>query len=481
MNIFHPEVVKQYLAVRGRGRRNDRAHYLKHQQKALTRLLDQARKHVPFQAARIGANLDLSQVPPVGKSDMMQSLAETFNRDILASMAIDPDGLAEFMQNHDGQTSPWYQGEIKLSRTTGTTGRPGKFCRTKVESWKSRATSYARVHYSKNPLLDLLPKKHPKRFVILGSAEGSTLYGINTRSQMLKDNFAKQFELRFFPLDLFDQDMADALDEYQPFSISAYPLHLVRLAQIRLAGIGPKWSPARISSGADLLERHQYETLRRAFPKADIVNHYGTIECGMIAQSCHLGHLHLNEDLAVVEPVDANDQPVPPGTWSDATLVTCLQRELQPIIRYRLADSIRILEEPCECGSAQPVLEIRGRRFAPLYIDDNHGKELTVTSETIMDPIIDDFTLPWSHLEYHQRNQFDYYFHIPTYPTSTVLTQSADIANRASIYLDEFKRKYNCDRSVSFRIHTVSEEAVLREGSKRKEVRTSVLSRLASQ
>ena len=55
--------------------------------------------------------------------------------------------------------------------------------------------------------------------------------------------------------------------------------------------------------------------------------------------------MHLNEDLAVYEPVDANDRPVPVGTRSAKLLVTNVVNHALPLIRYELNDEVTVLGE----------------------------------------------------------------------------------------------------------------------------------------
>jgi phenylacetate-coenzyme A ligase PaaK-like adenylate-forming protein len=56
--------------------------------------------------------------------------------------------------------------------------------------------------------------------------------------------------------------------------------------------------------------------------------------------------LHLFEDLAVVEVVDENNQPVPPGKPGFKVLVTNLVNRTQPLIRYELSDSATLADGP---------------------------------------------------------------------------------------------------------------------------------------
>jgi phenylacetate-CoA ligase len=56
--------------------------------------------------------------------------------------------------------------------------------------------------------------------------------------------------------------------------------------------------------------------------------------------------LHLNEDIAVYEPVDADMRPVAAGTTAAKLLVTNVINHAIPLIRYELADELTVLVEP---------------------------------------------------------------------------------------------------------------------------------------
>ena len=56
--------------------------------------------------------------------------------------------------------------------------------------------------------------------------------------------------------------------------------------------------------------------------------------------------LHLNEDIAVYEPVDADIRPVAAGTTAAKLLVTNVINHSIPLIRYELDDELTVLAEP---------------------------------------------------------------------------------------------------------------------------------------
>jgi len=72
--------------------------------------------------------------------------------------------------------------------------------------------------------------------------------------------------------------------------------------------------------------------------------------------------IHFWGDLALLEIVDPETgEPLEPGQKGEM-VVTMLQKEAFPIMRYRMGDITSIMEEPCPCGRAHPrITRIQGR------------------------------------------------------------------------------------------------------------------------
>ena len=88
---------------------------------------------------------------------------------------------------------------------------------------------------------------------------------------------------------------------------------------------------------------------------------YACTEGGTIACECREQHFHINDDWVVIEPVDANNHPVPDDTQSDKILLTNLFNYTQPYIRYEVTDRVMLHRETCSCGNPSPWLELEGR------------------------------------------------------------------------------------------------------------------------
>ncbi|MCC7251336.1 MAG: phenylacetate--CoA ligase family protein, partial [Hyphomicrobium sp.] len=96
---------------------------------------------------------------------------------------------------------------------------------------------------------------------------------------------------------------------------------------------------------------------------------------------------HVNADLAILEVVDADNRPVPPGTEGSKVLVTNLYNHVQPIIRYEVDDRVTMSTEPCSCGSPLPrIARISGRTKDQLWIEDN-GERREVPYYVFLTPL----------------------------------------------------------------------------------------------
>ncbi|TAK89962.1 MAG: phenylacetate--CoA ligase family protein [Burkholderiaceae bacterium] len=157
-----------------------------------------------------------------------------------------------------------------------------------------------------------------------------------------------------------------ALNEYQPAFLSGYPTLLAVLASEQAAG-RLHLHPSLLWSGGETLS----ESMRRAIETAfdcPLLNEYGSSECLSIAFGCPAGWLHLNQESVILEPVDADGTPTPPGECSASVLLTNLSNRVQPLLRYDLGDRVLFNPEPCACGNPLPALRVTGRQDDTLWL-----------------------------------------------------------------------------------------------------------------
>jgi phenylacetate-CoA ligase len=121
-------------------------------------------------------------------------------------------------------------------------------------------------------------------------------------------------------------------------------------------------------------EPHTEETRRRieqAFG-CDVYNSYGLTEMngpGIAFECEHKAGLHLWEDNFILEIINpATGEPLPEGQTGELVLTT-LNREAMPILRYRTRDITSVIPEPCKCGRTHRRLaRITGRSDDMLII-----------------------------------------------------------------------------------------------------------------
>jgi phenylacetate-coenzyme A ligase PaaK-like adenylate-forming protein len=144
------------------------------------------------------------------------------------------------------------------------------------------------------------------------------------------------------------------------------------LAEEREAG-RLKIEPVRLWSGGECLAPDAGAAIERAFG-CPLTNEYGASECLSIGFGCREGWLHVNADWVLLEPVDRDYHPTPPGEPSHTVLLSNLGNRVQPIIRYDLGDSIIVKPEPCACGNLLPAIRVEGRRDEVLSLRAADGK-----------------------------------------------------------------------------------------------------------
>jgi phenylacetate-coenzyme A ligase PaaK-like adenylate-forming protein len=166
-------------------------------------------------------------------------------------------------------------------------------------------------------------------------------------------------------------DIVAALNEYQPAFLASYPTTLALLAGEQREG-RLRIAPACIWSGGECLAPTAAKAIEQAFGGV-LVNEYGASECMSIAFSCREGWLHVNAEWVVLEPVDRDFRPTPPGHRSHTVLLTNLANRVQPIIRYDLGDSVLTSPRPCPCGSPLPAIRAEGRRDDILALRSTDG------------------------------------------------------------------------------------------------------------
>lgn len=166
------------------------------------------------------------------------------------------------------------------------------------------------------------------------------------------------------------------LNRFRPALVTGYATVVSLLAGEREAG-RLRINPVLLVVTAEGLAEQEYGRIARAFA-AKVGNLWGSTEIGGVAYSCAEGWLHVVGDWALIEPVDADYRPTPPGEQSHTVLVSNLANRVQPILRYDLGDSVLQRPDPCPCGNPLPAIRVQGRSADVLTFSGENGEQVPI-------------------------------------------------------------------------------------------------------
>lgn len=287
------------------------------QQSALSRLLDYARRHVPYYR-RLGCPVDnLSAWPIVDKStvkaDPSQFLSDEF----------DPADLLTL-------------------RTSGTTGSPLEVKVTRAYhqmemAFRWRHKAWAGISY---PSRGAFLASHP----VVPAEQTTPPFW---RYDRMEDRFL--FSSLHLSWDVIHH-YVEALRNLKPVFLHGKPSTLNLLAQYMLRYDIQDIRPRGVFSAMETLLDHQRQLIEEAF-RTPVFNWYGNTEMTCNIIQCAGGRLHYRMDYGLLE------------VQEDGTMIcTGLNNRAMPFIRYRIGDRVQVSSDACPCGCAFPVIErIEGR------------------------------------------------------------------------------------------------------------------------
>ena len=160
--------------------------------------------------------------------------------------------------------------------------------------------------------------------------------------------------------DLPPQEQLARLSVLQPTVLWFYPTMLRALLAAADGGLRDWIQPRMLITSAEMLDDLLREQVRNDLG-VDPYSAYGANETGRIAMECPAREgLHINTDHVVLESW-AEGRPAEPSE-AGAALVTTLDTDGMPLLRYRLGDRVRLLDKRCSCGSPFPLMDMPGGR-----------------------------------------------------------------------------------------------------------------------
>lgn len=325
--------VRRYGASLARTQFASRGELARLQMERLSALIAHASARVPFHAGRL---------PEVSATDDVQA--------VLAQLP--------FLQKQDLQSraddlrSRPAPGKLVSKTTGGSTGEPVTVWKTRdAWAWELAATwrgySWAGIEAG-----DL-----QARFWGVPQQAGA-----RWRARAI-DTVCHRIRIPAFSFS--EEDMkryVAVLDRRRPRFFYGYVSMLTEFARfLQRTGRKLGFAPTAVVTTSEVLSAADRDLLREIFG-APVFNEYGCGELGTIAHECPAGSLHLSEENMAVEICDG-DRRCLPGE-SGEIVVTELNSQGFPLIRYRMGDYGTIAPDPCSCGRTLAVLgSVQGRAY----------------------------------------------------------------------------------------------------------------------
>ena len=182
------------------------------------------------------------------------------------------------------------------------------------------------------------------------------------------------------------EEIVAALNDYQPEAVVGYTSIAALLAQEQLEG-RLRIAPRILGVSSEVLTDEARRWIREAW---DIqpTEVYASTETLYIASSMPPHRdLYVYDDLAIVEVVDEENRPVPPGRPGYKLLVTNLVNRIQPLIRYELSDSV-IFAAGADPGGLpfSRIAAVDGRSDDILRLPASRGGEIAIHPYRLREP-----------------------------------------------------------------------------------------------
>lgn len=346
----------------------------------------------------------LQDLPTLTKTAMMEHF-----EDLVTDSRLKKQPIINFMTDFDN-IGKYYLDEFVVCHTSGSQGQAAVVVQPKDGPFHLFAMQVARGHAMPKTWGTVFKKLFKKRsrwalflfkpcFIPSGAAFGYMPKASSRLADMMRLNLSDPFE-----------DNLKKLEEFQPNFITAYVHVLEQLARAAKQGKTTLAKNGQLELVIAISEPLPPDTQKFIEENlgVPVANHYAMGECPQLSLGCPLGKgAHVNSDMAILENVDANYQPVPLGKPGAKVLLTNLMNFTQPIIRYEIDDVITLSPDPCPCGNKLPLISsIAGRSNDQFWVTDHKGENLEMTNFIFKDAFLLLFDLAEFQVTQTGPNQF---------------------------------------------------------------------------
>ena len=199
------------------------------------------------------------------------------------------------------------------------------------------------------------------------------------------DGWPARFEL--VPATLPLTQIVERLNTLQPPMLGGYASMLAQLAREAQAG-RLRIAPAQVNSSSETMLPEMRSLTTDAFG-VPVLDHFACTE-GLVGKTAKGDDVFtFNTDMCVVELVDVDNRPVPPGVPSAKVLVTNLTNLTQPLIRYELNDVL--VREPDAVVHGYLRARVQGRSDDVLRYSSADIHPIVIRSVMVRSPGVIDY------------------------------------------------------------------------------------------
>ena len=364
MDIRFALRLMSYLRTLRRHERWTRPQLVAYQADALHRLRDYAYRYSSFYR-RFHAGLfnrPLQELPVLHKATLMEHFDE-----LVTDQAIRLEDVRRYATQEckGGRFLDHY----RVNATAGSGGSPGLFLFDEPE-WLAILASFARGHEWAGASVSLT---HRMRMASVASGSPwhmSAQVGASLKCWWMSAQGLAACQLL--------PELVRQLNDWQPDMLTAYASIAGILADEQLAG-RLNIHPHLVFTSSEVLTDEMRGRIRAAWGHQPF-NQYDASEAATIAaEHRHCRRMHLFEDMLIIEVVDEHYRPVPSGEYGAKVLVTTLFSRTQPLIRYELNDSVRLVSASCVCGLPFAAIDdIQGCTEDALHLPGETGSQVVI-------------------------------------------------------------------------------------------------------
>ena len=307
----------------------------------------------------------LQDLPVTRKQDLMAQFDDWLTDRRVSRALVDA-----FIADPDLAGVPFLD-DYFLCTTSGTTGRPGIFLANEETLDVAEAVNVVGA-------LKLLPLARWRRMLAhrfrhaLLVGTGGHFAGVSMMSREARQGGGAAKRGRVIALEQPLRDVVTQLDDFDPAFLEGYPSAILQMAAEQRAG-RLHITPGVVGIAGETASAEDRRIIAETFG-APVIDGYAASECLLVAFACKHEWMHYRSDWMILEPVDTEMNPVPPGQRSHTVLLTNLSNRVQPVIRYDLGDSVLVRPDPCPCGSSLPAIRVVGRSNDVLRFASEEGE-----------------------------------------------------------------------------------------------------------